>query len=91
VLGALPVLLIRDLSPRPQDMFLGFAAGVMLAASFLSLIIPGVERASGPAGNRARGALAVAAAMLLGAAGLWLPNRHAPHQHSVKLLPAHAG
>ena len=36
--GALPVLAIRKISNRLESGFLGFAAGVMLAASFFSLI-----------------------------------------------------
>lgn len=42
--GALPVFVLRSISPRVQDAFLGFAAGVMLAASFFSLILPGSRR-----------------------------------------------
>lgn len=45
-LGALTILVWRHPSERSLDGALGFAAGVMLAASFTSLIIPGIERAS---------------------------------------------
>ena len=38
--GALPLFLVRKLSARLEDVFLAFAAGVMLAAAFFSLIIP---------------------------------------------------
>jgi ZIP family zinc transporter len=41
--GALSVLVWRDPSDRALDGALGFAGGVMLAASFTSLIIPGIE------------------------------------------------
>ena len=44
-LGALPALVVRQVPERAQDVMLGFAAGVMLAASFFSLIIPGLESA----------------------------------------------
>ena len=40
--GAVPVLFGRSVSVRAQDVLLGFAAGVMLAASFFSLIIPAI-------------------------------------------------
>lgn len=43
LLGALLVFIWRNPSERAMDGALGFAAGVMLAASFTSLIIPGVE------------------------------------------------
>jgi ZIP family zinc transporter len=42
-IGAIPVLFHRSVSKRTNDVLLGFAAGVMLAASFFSLIIPGLE------------------------------------------------
>jgi ZIP family zinc transporter len=43
LLGASLVFVWRDPSDRAMDGALGFAAGVMLAASFTSLIIPGIE------------------------------------------------
>lgn len=43
LLGASMVFVWRDPTRRAMDGALGFAAGVMLAASFTSLIIPGVE------------------------------------------------
>jgi len=46
-LGALSVLAWRDPSDRALDGALAFAGGVMLAASFTSLIIPGIEDYAG--------------------------------------------
>ncbi len=43
--GALPVLVVRTIPERLQDALLGFAAGVTMAASVFSLIIPGLEAA----------------------------------------------
>jgi ZIP family zinc transporter len=41
--GALPLAFFPGgISSRTQDIFLGFAAGVMLAASFFSLIVRGL-------------------------------------------------
>ena len=42
-LGALPVLFTRNVSDRLLDGMLGFAAGVMLAATAFSLLVPAVE------------------------------------------------
>lgn len=82
-IGALPVFILRSISDRVQDAFLGFAAGVMLAASFFSLILPGLEAAA-EQGHDARGSAAIiCAAILLGAAVLHLVNRLAPHEHFV--------
>ncbi len=43
LIGASLVLVWRNPSQRSMDVMLGFAAGVMLAAAFTSLIIPGIE------------------------------------------------
>jgi ZIP family zinc transporter len=41
--GALGVFFIRRLSERLEDALLGVAAGIMLAASFFSLLLPAIE------------------------------------------------
>ncbi len=43
--GAGLVFLHREIKPRTLDGMLGFAAGVMIAASFWSLLAPGIEMA----------------------------------------------
>ncbi|RZJ91076.1 MAG: ZIP family metal transporter, partial [Brevundimonas sp.] len=67
-LGAVPMLVMRDTSARTQGTLLGFAAGVMLAASFFSLIIPGVDSLTEHGATRAVAAGSMAAAVLIGAA-----------------------
>ena len=42
-IGAIPVLFGKMPSERTRDTLLGFAAGVMLAASFFSLIVPSLD------------------------------------------------
>ncbi|MDP8255423.1 MAG: ZIP family metal transporter [Candidatus Alcyoniella australis] len=78
--GALPVLFTRGISQRTQDVMLGFGAGVMLAATSFSLIIPAIE--AGGAG--VSGAMIVACGMGLGAVFLWLADRFLPHEHFIK-------
>lgn len=80
--GALPVLAMRTVSPRAEDALLGFAAGVMLAASFFSLILPGLEAAEAQGAGRAA-ALVVAGGILLGSLLLWAVDRWAPHEHFI--------
>lgn len=46
-LGAVPVLVIRNMPIIVSDGLLGFGAGVMLAATAFSLIVPGLEAAEG--------------------------------------------
>jgi zinc transporter, ZIP family len=72
MIGALSVLVWRNPSERSLDGALGFAAGVMLAASFTSLILPGIEIG---------GILPVMVGVLLGAllldrADAWVPHVH---------------
>lgn len=44
-LGAATVYLKKEFSRKTLDILLGFAAGVMIAASFFSLLLPGLELA----------------------------------------------
>ena len=44
-LGALPVYFTKTFSKKSLDIGLGFSAGIMLVASFISLILPGLEEA----------------------------------------------
>ena len=82
-LGALPVFFLKGISQRTQNIFLGFAAGIMLAASFFSLIIPGLEAGDLHGGDKTIAALIVSAAVLLGAGTLHFLNRIAPHEHFI--------
>jgi ZIP family zinc transporter len=76
-LGAAMVLLTGRLSRRLLDVMLGFAAGVMIAASVWSLIIPAIELS----GDAAAAWLPAATGVLLGAAFLRLTDQFLPHLH----------
>jgi ZIP family zinc transporter len=82
-IGALFVLFVRRISQRLNDGLLGFSAGVMLAASFFSLIIPGLAYARAAHGSTTLSATVVIAAVMLGAVTLALINRYVPHEHFV--------
>jgi ZIP family zinc transporter len=75
LVGASLVLVWRNPSERALDGALGFAAGVMLAASFTSLIIPGIETYSN--GNP----IPVLAGVVLGALFLDRSDALVPHAH----------
>ncbi len=79
--GALPVLAGRVPSRATRDLSLGFAAGVMLAASFFSLIIPALDAAEIRHGDGATPAAIVVAAILMGMAAVHLMNEYLPHEH----------
>ncbi|MRX49203.1 ZIP family metal transporter [Paracoccus sp. S-4012] len=80
-LGALPVLVGRTLSTGQRDMALGFAAGVMLAASFFSLIIPGLDAAEEQIGAGPWPALIICLSILLGMGAVHAMNELLPHEH----------
>jgi ZIP family zinc transporter len=80
--GALPVLAAWRISARRQDVMLGFAAGVMLAASAFSLIVPGLDVATEDYGEFAA-ALVVSIGIMLGAVSLWVVNAYVPHEHFI--------
>ncbi|GKS88261.1 ZIP family metal transporter [Acidovorax sp. SUPP2539] len=85
-LGTLPVLLSQKFSQRTHDTMLGFGAGVMLAASAFSLVIPALAAAkSQGAGPWGAGGI-VGAGILGGALLLLLIDRAVPHEHFVKGL-----
>ena len=69
-LGALAGIALGRISARMEDSLLGFAAGMMLAASSFSLILPGLAAAKEMTGNGAAGALIVVLGLGLG-----------PHEH----------
>lgn len=80
-LGAIPALLGRSMSQRMADTMLGFAAGVMLSASYFSLILPGIAAAE-ELHNSLWIAAAIASVGIAIGAGFvaWL-NRTLPHEH----------
>ncbi len=88
--GALPVLIGRQVSRATSDTLLGFAAGVMLAASFFSLILPGLRIAGELFQQRWVAAAVVAASVLLGALSVWLLNVVAPHSRFAPLKQGRA-
>jgi ZIP family zinc transporter len=82
-LGALPAMFMKRISPRTRDIMLGFGAGVMAAASCFSLILPGIDAASGMLGAKPPGALLVAGGLVLGALALLFADRLIPHDHVI--------
>jgi len=85
--GALPVLGMARPSERQQNLLLGFAAGVMLAASFFSLIIPGIAEAEAQGWSRAGAAGLIVAAILLGALIIHQLNTWVPPLDTLGLGP----
>lgn len=78
-LGAAMVFLFRkDMSPKLQQIFLGFAAGVMTAAAVFSLLMPAIETLEEQGKNVL---LPVGGGFALGALFLLVLDRVLPHMH----------
>jgi ZIP family zinc transporter len=79
--GALAIFLVRTVSHKLQDGMLASAAGVMLAASFFSLLLPGLEYGEEITGQTWSAALIVIFGFLSGAAALLFVHQKLPHKH----------
>jgi len=88
--GALPALLLRSLPRCVEDSMLGVAAGMMLAASAFSLLLPGLDAGEALLGGRALGAGAVVIGMALGVLLMLGLDEFTPHEHD-KTGPCGAG
>ena len=72
-IGTVPVLFVRSAPRRLMDAMMGFAGGVMVAASCWSLLVPAIESAG--VGTAALG-------MAVGGALLFAGDQLLPHLHS---------
>ncbi|MBV2236037.1 MAG: ZIP family metal transporter [Sterolibacterium sp.] len=81
-LGALPALLLHSLPQRMEDSMLGLAAGMMLAASAFSLLLPGLESAQTLLNNKLLGSGIVVFGMALGVLLMLGLDAFTPHEHN---------
>ncbi len=79
--GASLALGLKRISEKSQDLMLGFAAGMMLAASAFALVVPGLEEGKALTGSGLLGAGLVAAGLGLGAFLMLGLDRLTPHSH----------
>lgn len=77
-LGASLVFLTKSVNSKVLDVMMGFAAGVMIAASVWSLLIPGIEMAEG---QGMIGWVPAAIGFLLGGVFLRICDAYVPHLH----------
>jgi len=73
-LGGLPVLFVKSISDKLMDVMLGFAAGIMLAASFFSLLTPAILLG---------GISPTISGFIVGVVALHLIDRYVPHAHII--------
>ena len=74
IIGASSVFLMRKVSEKFLDTSMGFAAGVMLAATFFGLILPAIKIG---------GMLKTALGILIGSLFLIVMEKIVPHMHRV--------
>ena len=84
-LGSLMVFLIKDkMNPKIEKLLLGFASGVMIAASIFSLIIPSIEMATS---QNFISYLPASIGFLLGMGFLLILDSIIPHLHNGSETP----
>lgn len=79
-LGALPIFLKKNYSKTTLDLAMGFSAGVMLAAAFFSLLIPGMEMSPKIFGEL-WGIYPVLSGLILGYLSIIAIHNFLPHSH----------
>ena len=79
--GAIPALFMRGMPQRVEDSLLGMAAGMMLAASAFSLLLPGLEAGASILGSKPLGVGVVVVGMALGVLLMLGLDAFVPHQH----------
>ncbi|MCI8275044.1 MAG: ZIP family metal transporter [Lachnospiraceae bacterium] len=72
-LGAATVVFFKSPNPKALNLMLGFASGVMIAASFWSLLQPAIERAEAASGMPAY--LVATLGFLSGALFMWISDK----------------
>ncbi len=77
-LGAGMVFFFKQINKKVLNVMLGFAAGVMIAASFWSLLAPAIEMAEE---SGVPGYVPAVAGFLLGGGFLWAVDKFMPHMH----------
>lgn len=82
-IGAAFIFLIKKINEKIEDLLLGTAAGVMLAASFFSLILPALEQGNQVYNSEITSVFAASSAFILGAFIVWFINEHIPHEHFI--------
>ena len=82
-LGALPAIILRKLPQRMEDVMLGLAAGMMLAATAFSLIVPALNASGALVSHKGLASGVVVFGMSLGVLLMLGMDALLPHEHMV--------
>lgn len=80
--GTLPALFIKKIPQQLSDAMLGFAAGMMLAATAFSLLLPGIEAGTKFTDSAFWGGMIVILGMAIGVALMLGLDAFTPHEHA---------
>lgn len=83
-LGAVPSLFFRRLNEKLNNNLLSFAAGIMLAATIFSLLLPAVERMRAAGSINSNAVFWAILFLCIGGFFIWLINEFVPHRHFEK-------
>ncbi len=82
--GAMLAVFTKQITNKMLDTLMGFGAGVMLAASIFSLILPSIEIMETQTPSMLWATSKVALAIMLGAAIMLIIEKAVPHEHFFK-------
>lgn len=83
-LGAVPALFLRGLNTKLNNNLLSFAAGVMLAATVFSLLLPSIEMSKRQGDSVTSAVLQAIIFLFIGGFALGFLNEILPHEHFEK-------
>ncbi|WP_456402928.1 ZIP family metal transporter [Persephonella sp.] len=86
-LGGSVAYLKGEISKRTKDILLGFSAGIMLAASFFSLLNPAVEILETNISKSYIVAIVASLGFLLGAVLFWFVDKTVPEDYFMRFSP----
>lgn len=78
-LGAVPVFFTKNVSQKLLDVMLGFAAGIMLAATCFSLVMPSIEYGGGDF----KAVMITSLGIIFGAFVIDMIDKFSPHEHLI--------
>jgi zinc transporter, ZIP family len=82
--GALPIFVRSGWSRNAQRLMLALAGGMMLGATFFSLLLPALAQVGARGGSDLDAVTTVGLGVVLGAIVLWAVHATIPHQHFTK-------
>lgn len=78
-LGAVPIFFTKNVAQKLLDMMLGFAAGIMLAATCFSLVMPSIEFGGGDF----KAVMITSLGIIFGAFVIDMIDKFSPHEHLI--------